>query len=367
MDAEEKATVDRWLTAPAPDHPAKPRWPWELSGRSWRYVVRRTWSEFWYDHILDNAGNLTYMAMQSLFPALLAIISTLSVFGRGDEAVEWMITFLERTAPGVVVELLSEPLRQLSSVTGAGWVLAFSALAAMWGASGYVAAFGRTVNRIYGVVEGRPIWKIMPYNFLVTMIMVLFGSFVVLTVLLSAAIWETVLDYLGLGIEPLYGLRQNRWILLGGALLVAILALFRATPNVRQARLRWSIPGALLALVLTFLAILGFSAWVAAFPTLNTTYGIVGSFIILMLGLWLTNVAMLLGVEVNAEIERVRLLSAGFPAEEELLVPPRDTHMIRARLAEEERLYRAAAALRPEPVPPPEAEGTPPVGDDPVD
>lgn len=366
MDAEEKATVDRWRTAPAPDHPAKPRWPWQLSGRAWRYVVRRTWAEFWYDHILDNAGSLTYMAMQSLFPALLAMISMLSVFGRGDEAVEWMITFLGRSAPEVVVELLSEPLRQLSSVAGAGWVLAFSLLAAMWGASGYVGAFGRTVNRIYGVVEGRPIWKIIPYNFLVTMIMVGFGSFVVLTVLLSAAIWDTVLAYLGLGVEPLYGLRQNRWVLLGGASLVAILALFRTTPNVRQARLRWTLPGALLALVLTFVAILGFSAWVAAFPTLNTTYGVIGSFIILMLGLWLTNVAMLLGVEVNAEIERARLLAADFPAEEELLVPPRDTRMIRARVAEEERLYRAATALRPGRLPPPAVPGPRPERDDPA-
>lgn len=346
MDAQEEATVHKWMTAPTPDDAAKPRSPWNLSRRSWWYVLRRSWSEFWYRHVLDNAGNLAYMSAQSLFPALLAILATLSVFGQGTAAVDWMISFLRHAAPDTVVDLVEAPLRNLATVAGAGWVLGLALLVALWAASGYVAAFGRSVNRIYGVVEGRPIWQIIPWNLLVTVLMLLFGASVLLTVLLSARVWDVVLAYLGLDLGPLDVLRAYRWVALSLAALAVILALYRATPNVRQPRLRWSMLGALVAMVLTVLAILGLSAWVAAFGTINATYGIIGSFIILLLGMWVMNIALLLGVVLNAQVERVRLLEGGFEAEHELLVLPRNTMMIEARIDEEERLARRATRLR---------------------
>lgn len=346
MDAEEEATVHKWLTAPDPNDPAKAEWPWQLTGRSWRYVLRRTWSEFWYRHILDNAGNLAYMSVQSLFPGLLAILAGLTLFGQGTAAVEWIIDFLRYVAPATVVDLVADPLRQLAATAGADWVLGVALLGALWAASGYVAAFGRSVNRIHGVVEGRPIWQIIPHNLLVTLLMLLFGAFLLLTVLLSAGVWDMVLDYLGLDLEPLRGLRQNRWVVLSIASVVVVLALYRATPNVRQPKLRWSVPGALVAMGVTVLAIFGFSAWVAIFGRLPASYGVVGSFIILLLGLWIMNIALLIGVTLNAEIERARLLQAGFAAERELLVQPRNTRMIRARASEEDMLAERGTRLR---------------------
>ncbi len=346
MDAEEEATVHKALTAPAPDDPAKPAWPWQLTGHSWRYVLRRTWSEFWYRNVLDNAGNLAYMSVQSLFPGLLAIFAALTLFGQGTAAVEWIIDFLRAVGPATIVDLVADPLRLLAEAAGADWVLGVALLGALWAASGYVAAFGRSVNRIHGVVEGRPIWQIIPWNLLVTVLMLVFGALLLLTVLLSAGIWDLVLDYLGLDLQPLQGVRQNRWGVLAVASLIAVLALYRATPNVRQARLRWSIPGALVAMGVTVLAILGFSTWVAVFGRLPASYGVVGSFIILLLGLWIMNIALLIGVTLNAEIERARLLQAGFPAERELLVRPRNTRMIDARAAEEDWLAERGSLLR---------------------
>ena len=346
MDDDGEATVHKWLTAPEPDDPAKARWPWQLSPAAWRYVGRRCWSEFWARHILDNAGNLAYMSVQSLFPAVLAILAALTLVGQGPAAIDWILQFLEYAAPDTVVDLVREPLRNLSNIAGVGWVLSIAALAALWGASGYVAAFGRSSNRIHGVVEGRPPWQVIPYNVLVTLLMLLFGALVLLTVVVSASVWDLVLSYIGLSLEPLTVVRQYRWGLLAMACFVVVLTLYRATPNVRQPRLRWSMLGALVAMVMTVLAILGFSAWVAAFPTMPATYGIVGSFIILLLGLWLMNVALLVGVLINAEVERVRLLEAGFPSEVDLLVRPRNTRMIQARVDEEEMLARKGAALR---------------------
>lgn len=348
MEPEEEATVHKWLTAPDPDDPAKPAWPWQLGGRAWRYVGKRAWAEFWFHGVLDSAGNLTYMAMQALFPALLAVLATLSVFGQGQSAVEFMVSFLQHSAPDAIADLVTDPLRQLATVGGAGWVLALALAAALWSAQGYVAAFGRTVNHVYGVVEGRPLWQIIPYNLLVTLVLLLFGSFVVLGVVISASVWEGVVSYLHLPVDALRGLRQNRWVVLLVAAYVAIVALYRATPNVRQPRLRWTLVGATLAMGLSLLAVAGFTAWVERFATLNATYGIIGSFIILLLGMWLMNVALLLGVGLNAEVERARLLAGGFPAERDLLVPPRNTRMIRARVEVEERLFREASRLRPD-------------------
>ncbi|MDO5535202.1 MAG: YihY/virulence factor BrkB family protein [Propionibacteriaceae bacterium] len=346
MDAETEATVAKERTAPAPDDPAKPAWPWQLGARSWRYVLRRTWSEFWYRHILDNAGNLAYMSIQSLFPGLLAILAGLTLFGQGTAAVEWIIEFLHSVAPTTVVELVSDPLRQVAAAAGADWVLGIALVGVLWAASGYVSAFGRSANRIHGVVEGRPIWQIIPYNLLVTLLMLVFGVFTLLAVLLSAGIWEVVLRYLNLDIGPLEALRASRWIVLAVAALAAVLALYRATPNVRQARLRWSIPGALFAMVATVLAILGYTLWVGVFGRLPATFGIVGSFIILLLGLWIMNIALLIGVVLNTEIERARLLAAGFAAERDLLVQPRNTRMIQARGQEEDWLAERAGELR---------------------
>lgn len=346
MDAEEEATVHKALVAPAPNDPAKVAWPWQLTGRSWRYVLRRAWSEFWYRNIMDNAGNLAYMSVQSLFPGLLAILAGLTLLGQGTAAVEWIIDFLRHVAPATIVDLVVDPLRSLAEAAGADWVLGVALLGALWAASGYVAAFGRSVNRIHGVVEGRPIWQIIPYNLLVTLLMLLFGAFLLLTVLLSAGIWDVVLDYLDLDLDRLRGLRQNRWVVLAAASLVAVLALYRATPNVRQSKLRWSVPGALVAMGVTVLAIFGFSTWVTLFGRLPASYGVVGSFIILLLGLWIMNIALLIGVVLNAEIERARLLQAGFPAERELLVVPRNTRMIQARAADEDWLAERGTRLR---------------------
>ena len=243
MDAEEEATVHKSLVAPDPNDPAKVAWPWQLTGRSWRYVLRRTWSEFWYRNILDNAGNLAYMSVQSLFPAVLAILAALTLVGQGPAAIDWILQFLEYAAPDTVVDLVREPLRNLSNIAGVGWVLSIAALAALWGASGYVAAFGRSSNRIHGVVEGRPPWQVIPYNVLVTLLMLLFGALVLLTVVVSASVWDLVLSYIGLSLEPLTVVRQYRWGLLAMAPFVVVLTLYRATPNVRPPRLRgmtWS-------------------------------------------------------------------------------------------------------------------------------
>lgn len=348
MHAEEQATLHKWRAAPAPDDPAKPRWPWQLSGSSWRYVLRRSWSEFWYHHILDHAGNLAYMSMQSLFPALLAIITVLTMIGQGPAAVQWMMELLETVAPDPIVDLMREPLNNLVHLRDLEVVLGIAVAGALWGASGYIGAFGRSSNHIYQVVEGRPFWRVIPYYLLLTVALVIFGVLIMLSVLLSAGVWDMLLALIEIDDTWLQELRQARWPVLVVTAFLLILVLYRATPNVQQSRLRWSLPGALLAMVLLVLSIWALSAWVQAFGKLPAMYGVVGSVIILLLSMWVINIVLLIGVLLNAEIERARLLQAGFAAEVELLVRPRSTRMIEARIDEEGMLARWGAAVRAE-------------------
>lgn len=348
MRAEEEATVFKLRAAPEPDDPAKVRWPWQLSASSWRYILRRSWSEFWYRQVLDHAGNLAYMSMQSLFPALLAIITVLTMIGQGPAAVAWMIELLEATAPAPIVDLMREPLSNLVHLRDLGVVLGIAVAGSLWGASGYISAFGRSSNALYQVVEGRPFWKVIPYYLLLTVSLVTFGVLLMLSVLLSAGLWDTVLAIVEIDDALLQDLRQARWPVLVVVALVLILVLYRATPNVRQPKLRWSMPGALLAMGLLILAVWGLSAWVQVFGRIPAAYGVVGSVIILLLSMWVMNIVLLIGVLLNAEIERARLLQAGFAAEIELLVRPRSAQMIHARASEEGMLARWGAAIRAE-------------------
>lgn len=348
MYTEEEATIFKLRAAPAPDDQAKPRWPWQLSASSWRYVLRRSWSEFWHHHLLDHAGNLAYMSMQSLFPALLAVITVLTMIGQGPAAVQWMMELLETVAPEPIVDLMREPLNNLVHLRDLEVVLSIAVAGALWGASGYIGAFGRSSNHIYQVVEGRPVWQVIPYYLLLTVTLVIFGVLIMLSVLLSAGVWDMLLALVDVDDAWLRELRQARWPVLVVTAFGLILVLYRATPNVQQPRMRWTLPGALLAMVLLVLAIWGLSAWVRAFGMLPAMYGVVGSVIILLLGLWVMNIVLLIGVLLNAEIERARLLQAGFAAELELLVRPRSTRMIEARASEEGMLARWGAALRAE-------------------
>lgn len=345
MEPEERHTLERAFTAPEPEDPRKPVWPWELTARSWRHVFRRTLIGV--ADIVDAAGTLTYFSVLSIFPALLAIVSTLTVFGQGDATVEWILQFLASIhTPEVVLDLLADPIRHLTQVTGAGWVLLVSLGVALFSASSYVAAFGRAMNRVYDVVEGRPLWKIIPYNLLVTLAILAFGVLVMATILTSGGLVFQLGAYVGIGAETLAWWQRTRWVILAASALPFLVALYHATPNVRQPRLRWTVMGAILALGALVLAAIGFSTWVSAFGLLNATYGIIGSFIIMLLGLWLMNAALLMGAEFNAEVERVRQLLAGLDADVEIQLPPRDTRAIRARARRDERLHAEARQIR---------------------
>jgi membrane protein len=333
-------------TAPDPEDPRKPDSPTEISKPSWGYVVKRAISEFSKDDCTDLAASLTYFAVLSLFPALLAIVSLLGVFGQGQATTQAITGFLEGAAPPELVTLLEDPINNLTSGTGAGLALVVGIVGALWTASGYTGAFGRAMNRIYEVEEGRPIWKLRPMNLLVTLMLVLIVVLIMLMVLISGGIAQWVGDLVGLGATAVTVWNIAKWPVVVLLAIVLIAVLYYFTPNVKQPKFRWISMGSIVALVVAAVAALAFTWYVSNFASYNATYGIIGSVIVLLLGLWIINNVLLLGAEIDAEVERGRQLQGGIKAEETIQLPPRDTRQVDKKDKKAEKLVDRGRKLR---------------------
>jgi membrane protein len=195
----EGLAVEKARTAPAPDDARKPESPADLTGRSWSYALKQAWAEFRRDDCTDLAAALTYYAVLSLFPALLAMISLVGVFGQGESTTDTLLELVGRIGQEDAVDQLREPISQMTETRAAGFALVFGLLGALWSASGYVGAFGRAMNKIYEVDEGRPFWKLRPLNVAITVVAVLLAAVVLLGLVVSGPFAEELGETLGLG------------------------------------------------------------------------------------------------------------------------------------------------------------------------
>nr|WP_269452246.1 YihY/virulence factor BrkB family protein [Tessaracoccus coleopterorum] len=219
---------------------------------------------------------------------------------------------------------------------------------ALWAASGYVGAFSHAMNRIYEVEEGRPFWKHKPQMLLLTALLVVILALILAALVLTGPVARGVGDLIGLGDSTVLLWNIVKWPVVVALAILAVAVLYYFTPNVKQPRFRWISLGAMVALVVSALAVLGFSFYVSNFASYNATYGAIGSVIVLLLGLWIINNVLLFGAEIDAEIERVRELQGGLAAEETILLPPRDTGAADKLAARQIALVEAGRRLRGE-------------------
>ncbi|ORM30642.1 YhjD/YihY/BrkB family envelope integrity protein [Williamsia sp. 1135] len=310
---------------PDPDDPRKPDSPTDLTKPSFFYVVRKVVREFSRDQCTDLAAALTYYAVLSLFPALLALVSLLGIFGQGEKTVDSVLQMVDDLGPSSAVDTLRGPVEQLVDAPSAGLTLIIGLVGAIWSASGYVGAFGRAMNRMYEVDEGRPIWKLRPVVLLVTVIALVMAAAVALMLAISGPVARSIGDVIGLGDTALLVWNIARWPIVLIFVVLTVAILYYATPNVQQPKFRWISVGAAVAIVTWIVASVLFALYVSNFSSYNKTYGALAGVIVFLLWLWITNLALLFGAEVDAELERGRQLQAGIPAEKSLQLPPRDT------------------------------------------
>lgn len=303
--------------------------PSQLSARSWLAALKRTVREFRVDALGDWAAALTYYSVLSIFPALLVLVSLIGLAGR--PTIQGLVDNLGQVAPGSVNEILQTAIQNLQRSQGSAGVLALVGLAAaLWSASGYVAAFMRASNVIYDVPEGRPVWKTVPIRLGVTVVVMILLAVSAVAVVVTGGLADRVGRLLGIGPAAVTAWDVAKWPVL--LLLVSLLfaLLYWASPNARQG-FRWVTPGGILAVVVWVAASIAFALYVANFASYNKTYGSLGGVIVFLVWLWLSNLAILLGAELNAELERGRAIAAGHPADAEPYMELRDTRKIRDR------------------------------------
>ncbi|MFL5967705.1 MAG: YihY/virulence factor BrkB family protein [Gaiellaceae bacterium] len=302
---------------------ATPQKPTELRGAAWGGVLKRTFAEFKEDNITDWAAALTYYGILSIFPALIALVSILGLVGQS--ATNPLLTNLGGFAPGPAHQILENALQGLTQSRGGAGILFIVGLAgAVWSASGYIGAFIRASNTIWDVGEGRPAWKTVPLRLIVTIVMLMLLTATAVAVAATGPLAHKIGKLVGVG-----GAAVTAWDIAKWPVLVVVVALmfsilYYAAPNVRQPGFRWVTPGGIFAVV-TWIVVSGlFGLYVGNFGSYNKTYGSLGAVVIFLVWLWLTNVAILFGAELNAETERGRQIEAGHPPEQEPFLPPRD-------------------------------------------
>ncbi len=290
-------------------------------------TLKRVFKEFKEDNMTDWAAALTYYGLLSLFPAIIALVSIVGLFGDPAETTKTLTEIVSKVAPGGAADTLSKTITSITSNrTGAGFAFVFGLAGALWSASGYIGAFMRASNVIFETPEGRPVWKLRPLQLLVTLVMVILTALVSMSLVLTGPIVKDVAGPLGIGDTAVTVWNIVKWPVLVVVVLGMISLLYYTAPNVKQRSFRFVTKGALLALLVWLVASVAFAFYVANFGSYNKTYGTLGGVIGLLVWLWITNNAILLGMQVNSERERTIELDAGDErADREIQLEPRST------------------------------------------
>jgi len=302
---------------------AEPDQPTDLPREAWPAVLKRTLREFNADHLTDLAAALTYYGVLAMFPMLIVIVSLLGLVGHS--VTQPLINNLNTVGPGPAKSIVTSAIDNIQSRPGTAGVLFVVGLAgALWSASGYIAAFMRAANVVWDVEEHRPAWKTYPLRVGVTFITVVLLTLSAAGVVLTGSLAGKLGNLIGVGSTAVTVWDIAKWPVMALVVSLILAILYYAGPNVRQPGFRWVSPGSLVAVLLWIVVSALFAFYVANFSSYNKTYGALASVVVFLVWLWLTNLVILLGAELNAEIERGRQIQGGHPAGAEPYLPLRD-------------------------------------------
>ena len=289
-------------------------------------TLKRTLTEFSEDNLTDWAAALTYYGLLALFPALIAFVGIIGLFADPQGATQTITDIVSEIGPSSAADTFAGPIQSVTESSSAAGIMAIVGIViALWSASGYVGAFMRASNVIYETPEGRPIWKLRPLQMLVTLVILVLAAIALLALIVSGPLAEAIGSAIGLSDTAVTVYQIAKWPLLAALVITIFAVLYYATPNVKLRGFKWVTPGSVFALVVWILASAAFAFYVANFGSYDKTYGTLGGVVVLLMWLWITNLAILFGHELNAERERSHELAEGVPrADREIQLEPRD-------------------------------------------
>lgn len=326
-------------------HEDEPESPTDLPKPSLVAVLKRARVEFKEDGLTDLAAALTYYGVLSIVPALIVLLSILGLLGQ--DTTNQVVSQVQAIAPGSSADFVKTLIAQAqANRTGAGLGAILGVTIALWSASGYVAAFMRASNVIYDIGEGRPIWKTLPVRLGVTAFAVVVLVVSAVIVVVSGPVARQVGDLLGAGDTAVLIWNIAKWPVLVVLISLLLAVLFWASPNAKQGGVKWVSPGGLIAVLLWLVASGVFALYVATFSSYNKTYGSLAGVVVFLVWLWISNIAILLGAEINAELDHGKAIEEGLPEDVEPFVVPRDTRKLNEEQTQE---AERAAQARSEP------------------
>ncbi len=268
-------------------------------------VLRRTFSAFRADNLTDWAAALTYYGLLSLFPAVIALVSIIGLVGDPQTTARKVTEVITEIGPESAGETFSGPVESIASNQGAAGVAFVLGLAvALWSASGYVGAFMRASNAIYDTEEERPFWKLRPLQIAITLAMVVLAALLALGLVLSGPLVGAVANVVGLGSTAVTLWNVLKWPAMAAIFIGMVGLLYYTAPDAEIRGLRYVTPGSLFAIVAWAAASAAFALYVANFGSYDKTYGTLGGLVALLVWLWISNLAILFGAELNAVRER---------------------------------------------------------------
>ena len=287
-------------------------------------VIWRTLVAFYDDQMTHHAAALTYYALMSLFPTMLLALSLLGLLGQYPETYDAIIGYAREVAPDSVVSPLDSSLQgALLNKGTAGTTLAISVVVALYGTTGVLEAARRALNVVFEVEQGRSFLRRKLVDVASTFVLIVLGLAAGILVFVGGSFADDLLGFIGLGptVADIWSIA--RW---PAALLVTMFVfsfIYFITPDVKQRSWRWVTPGAVVGVLLWLLASWGFSTYISRVADVGAIFGAFAGAIVLVAWIWLTNVALLFGAELNAEIERHKELREGVPPPETLNRPER--------------------------------------------
>lgn len=304
----------------------EPESPTDLDKPSLRAVLKRARVEFRNDSVTDLAAALTYYAVLAVVPGLIVLLSIVGLTGASTHTLTAQVS---NVAPGSSAKVVQTLIKQAAAHHGGAGIAAIvGVLVALWSASGYVAAFMRAANRVYDIGEGRPIWKTAPLRLGVTLFAVVLLVAMTMIVVVTGQVARSVGDAIGVGGTAVTIWDIAKWPVLVVLVSVLLAVLFWAAPNAKQAGIKWVSPGGVIATVIWLAISALFAVYVTQFSSYDRTYGSLAGVVVFLVWLWLTNVSLLLGLEINAELERQRAIAEGLPEDVEPFAAPRDTRKL---------------------------------------
>ena len=320
-----------------------PHSPTALSRAHWRYVIARSVKEFRRDRCLDQSAALAFRSALVTFPTMLVVVSLLGMLGETSRVMRFTVDMIASLGSDETANSVRALFEELAKAP-AGYAFALGVVLLLWSASGYVTAFGRAMNSIYGVSEGRTAWKLR-------LAFVPLGALLVFLLFLAAGallLGGEMLSDLKLSDAAVLAWNIVRVPLAFALAAIVIALLYYFSPNIRHPRLRWMSVGAAGALTVWVLASLGLVLYFANFSSFDRSYGAIGGALVFLLWLWVSNVALLLGGEFDAELERMRQLRSGRPSESHIFVQLRDTSAASSAQSDELRDVIQGRAIKDE-------------------